>query len=105
MSTSEPSSTKLRKKRAKPKKVFAKEVVLSEDGKRLVFSSVKTNKLLNGRKFRQNPELEAFYRFIHENNLRAEAYDVFFSPNGRAKKKFPQGLVPCKNATPTPLII
>lgn len=28
------------------------------------------------KKFRQSPEIEGFYRFIYENDLRTEAYDI-----------------------------
>lgn len=28
------------------------------------------------KKFRQSPEIEGFYRFIYENDLRPEAYDI-----------------------------
>ena len=59
-------------------KVFTKKVVLSKDGKKLLFTSVKKARLLQGRKFRQHPELGAFYHFVHENNLRVEACGVFF---------------------------
>ena len=28
------------------------------------------------KKFRQSPEIEGFYRFIYENDLRTEAFDI-----------------------------
>ncbi len=28
------------------------------------------------KKFRQSPEIEAFYRFVYENDLQEEAYEV-----------------------------
>ena len=88
---SEQVPAKTRKKRGKAKKVFAKKVVLSKDGKSFSFSSIKQTKLLNGRRFRQNPELEAFYRFVHENNLRAEVYDILFQLVAKRRKDSPKG--------------
>ena len=66
------------KKNKQTPKISAKKIDLSKDGKKLLFSPVKKNKLLHGRKFRQNPDLEAFYNFVHENNLRVEACEILF---------------------------
>ncbi len=42
------------------------------------------------RNFRSNVDVENFYRFVHENDLRREAkmlLDVIFSRSGKAPKK------------------
>lgn len=31
------------------------------------------------KKFRQSPEIEGFYRFVYENDLQQEAYDIISS--------------------------
>ncbi len=43
---------------------------------------------LSPKKFRESPELEGFYRFIHENDLRKEALQIIdrISLARRAKK-------------------
>ena len=78
------------KVKTKAKKMPAKRIVLTADGKSLLFSSVKKSKLLTGRKFRQNPELEAFYNFVHENNLRIEARDIVVQLIENRKQKSSQ---------------
>ena len=75
------------RKNLSTKKIPAKKVILSQDGKNLLFTSITKNKLLIGKKFRQNPELEAFYQFVHENNLRAETCHVLFQLIQERKQK------------------
>ena len=51
------------------------KVKISKDGKSINF--VTQEQLpASPKKFRQSPELEGFYRFLHENDLRKEALEV-----------------------------
>ncbi len=51
------------------------KVSISKDGKSINF--VQTEQLpTSPQKFRQSPELEGFYRFIYENDLRKEASEI-----------------------------
>ncbi|MES2964887.1 MAG: hypothetical protein V4760_13430 [Bdellovibrionota bacterium] len=51
------------------------KVKLSKDGSSIDF--VQSDSLpTSTKKFRQSPEIEGFYRFIYENDLRAEAVEV-----------------------------
>lgn len=51
------------------------KVKLSKDGSSIDF--VQSDNLpTTTKKFRQSPEIEGFYRFIYENDLRAEAADI-----------------------------
>jgi hypothetical protein len=51
------------------------KVKLSKDGSSIDF--VQSDNLpTSTKKFRQSPEIEGFYRFIFENDLRAEAVDI-----------------------------
>jgi hypothetical protein len=51
------------------------KVKLSKDGSSIDF--VQSDSLpTSTKKFRQSPEIEGFYRFIFENDLRTEAYDI-----------------------------
>ncbi len=53
----------------------SEKVKLSKDGSSIDF--VQSDSLpTSTKKFRQSPEIEGFYRFIYENDLRAEAVDV-----------------------------
>lgn len=54
---------------------MADKVKLSEDGSSIDF--VQSDTLPSSmKKFRQSPEIEGFYRFIYENDLQREAYDI-----------------------------
>ena len=54
---------------------MAEKVKLSEDGSSIDF--VASESLPSStKKFRQSPEIEGFYRFIFENDLQREAYDI-----------------------------
>ena len=54
---------------------MAGKVKLSEDGSSIDF--VQSDTLPSSvKKFRQSPEIEGFYRFIYENDLQREAYDI-----------------------------
>ncbi len=51
------------------------KVKLSKDGSSIDF--VQSDNLpTSTKKFRQSPEIEGFYRFIFENDLRSEACDI-----------------------------
>ena len=54
---------------------MAEKVKLSKDGSSIDF--VQSDSLPTSlKKFRQSPEIEGFYRFIYENDLQNEAYDI-----------------------------
>lgn len=67
---------------------MAKRVKLSKDGSSIDF--VQSDTIPNSmKKFRQSPEIEGFYRFISENDLRSEAYQIIrgiFQERKSAKK-------------------
>ena len=53
----------------------SEKVKLSKDGSSIDF--VQSDNLpTSTKKFRQSPEIEGFYRFIFENDLRSEACDI-----------------------------
>jgi hypothetical protein len=53
----------------------ADKVKLSEDGSSIDF--VQSDSLpTSTKKFRQSPEIEGFYRFVYENDLQHEAYQI-----------------------------
>lgn len=54
---------------------MADKVKLSKDGSSIDF--VQSEGMPTSvKKFRQSPEIEGFYRFIYENDLQKEAYDI-----------------------------
>ncbi|MGE4130811.1 MAG: hypothetical protein AB7F86_04190 [Bdellovibrionales bacterium] len=54
---------------------MAEKVKLSEDGSSIDF--VQSDSLPSSlKKFRQSPEIEGFYRFIYENDLQREAFEI-----------------------------
>lgn len=54
---------------------MADKVKLSEDGSSIDF--VQSDSLpTSSKKFRQSPEIEGFYRFVYENDLQREAYEI-----------------------------
>lgn len=62
------------------------KVKLSKDGSSIDF--VQSDSLpTSTKKFRQSPEIEGFYRFIYENDLRAEAVEVLERIIGRRKEE------------------
>ena len=63
------------------------KVKISADGSSIDFVASE-NMPLSPKKFRESPELEGFYRFIHENDLRKEALQIIdrISLARRAKK-------------------
>ena len=66
---------------------MADKVKLSKDGNSIDFvqsESIPTSV----KKFRQSPEIEGFYRFIYENDLQKEAYEILERiVNARKAKK------------------
>jgi hypothetical protein len=54
---------------------MAEKVKLSKDGTSIDF--VQTDNIPTSlKKFRQSPEIEGFYRFVFENDLQKEAYEI-----------------------------
>ena len=54
---------------------MAEKVKLSEDGSSIDF--VTSDSLPTSlKKFRQSPEIEGFYRFVYENDLQHEAFEI-----------------------------
>lgn len=54
---------------------MAEKVKLSEDGSSIDF--VQSDSLPTSiKKFRQSPEIEGFYRFVYENDLQREAFEI-----------------------------
>lgn len=51
------------------------KVKLSKDGNSIDFVA-SDNLPTSTKKFRQSPEIEGFYRFVYENDLRTEAVEV-----------------------------
>ena len=51
------------------------KVKLSKDGSSIDFTA-SDNLPTSTKKFRQSPEIEGFYRFIFENDLRAEGAEI-----------------------------
>lgn len=54
---------------------MAAKVKLSKDGSSIDFTASDTLPT-STKKFRQSPEIEGFYRFIYENGLQKEAYEI-----------------------------
>lgn len=66
---------------------MAEKVKLSKDGSSIDF--IQSDSLPTSlKKFRQSPEIEGFYRFIFENDLQKETYEILDRIiNGRKAKK------------------
>ena len=54
---------------------MAAKVKLSKDGSSIDFTTSETLPS-SMKKFRQSPEIEGFYRFIYENGLQKEAFEI-----------------------------
>ena len=54
---------------------MAEKVKLSEDGSSIDFSTSESLPT-SLKKFRQSHEIEGFYRFVYENDLQREAFDI-----------------------------
>lgn len=54
---------------------MSEKVKLSKDGNSIDFVQAE-NVPTSLKKFRQSPEIEGFYRFIYENDLQKEGYEI-----------------------------
>jgi hypothetical protein len=76
---------------------MAEKVKLSEDGSSIDF--VQSDTLPTSiKKFRQSPEIEGFYRFIFENDLQREAFEILEQIIVRRKALRMQKMKPAKKA-------
>jgi hypothetical protein len=55
-------------------KTKSEKVKLSKDGSHIDF--VQSENLANPKKFRSSVEVESFYRFVHDNDLRKESLEI-----------------------------
>ena len=79
---------------------MADKVKLSKDGNSIDFVQSE-NIPTSVKKFRQSPEIEGFYRFVFENDLQKEAFEILdrISASRKAKKqKEKQDALPAKKA-------
>ena len=79
---------------------MADKVKLSKDGNSIDFVQSE-NIPTSVKKFRQSPEIEGFYRFVFENDLQKEAFEILdrISSSRKAKKqKEKQDAAPAKKA-------
>lgn len=65
---------------------MAEKVKLSKDGSSIDFVQSE-NIPTSLKKFRQSPEIEGFYRFIYENDLQKETYDILDKIINQRKQK------------------
>lgn len=78
---------------------MAEKVKLSEDGSSIDF--VQSDTLPTSvKKFRQSPEIEGFYRFIFENDLQREAFEILEQIVSRRKAARSGKVKPVKKAAP-----
>ncbi len=65
---------------------MAVKVKLSKDGSNIDFSA--SESIPNSvKKFRKSPEIEGFYRFVHENDLQKEAFHILARIIARRKSQ------------------
>ncbi|MCC6276887.1 MAG: hypothetical protein IT289_03100 [Oligoflexia bacterium] len=72
------------------------KVRLSKDGSSIDFTAGELP--ANPKKFRSSIEVESFYRFIHENDLRKEALEIIENVIGRRKAEKQAARVAAKKA-------
>lgn len=78
---------------------MADKVKLSDDGSSINF--VQSDSLPTSvKKFRQSPEIEGFYRFIYENDLQHEAFEILERIIMRRKNERNIAKVKAKKAAP-----
>lgn len=65
---------------------MSEKVKLSKDGSSIDFVQSE-NVPTSLKKFRQSPEIEGFYRFIFENDLQKEAYEILDKIINQRKQK------------------
>ena len=63
---------------------MAAKVKLSKDGASIDFST-SDNMPASAKKFRKSPEIEGFYRFVYENDLQREAFQIISQISYRRK--------------------
>lgn len=63
---------------------MAARVKISKDGSSINFTA-SDSLPTSTKKFRQSPEIEGFYRFLHENGLQREAFEVLTAIIARRK--------------------
>ncbi|MCB0355595.1 MAG: hypothetical protein KDD40_01225 [Bdellovibrionales bacterium] len=63
---------------------MANKVKLSKDGSNIDFSTSDTIPA-SIKKFRKSPEIEGFYRFVYENDLQKEAFQILAKIVARRK--------------------
>jgi hypothetical protein len=77
---------------------MSEKVKLSKDGSSIDF--VQSESIPSSvKKFRQSPEIEGFYRFIHENDLQREALSILEGIIQERKEKKAKSLT----STPSPV--
>ena len=86
---------------------MADKVKLSKDGNSIDFVQSE-NMPTSVKKFRQSPEIEGFYRFVFENDLQKEAFEILdrISAGRKAKKlKEKQDAQPAKSAAAAKVLL
>ena len=63
---------------------MAAKVKLSKDGSNIDFSASETIPA-SVKKFKKSPEIEGFYRFVYENDLQKEAFQILAKICARRK--------------------
>ena len=63
---------------------MAAKVKLSKDGASIDFST-SDSMPASAKKFRKSPEIEGFYRFVYENDLQREAFQIISQISYRRK--------------------
>lgn len=76
---------------------MATKVKLSKDGSSIDFTASDTLPT-SLKKFRQSPEIEGFYRFIYENGLQKEAYEILTQIVARRKGERDKKKLPARRA-------
>ena len=59
------------------------KVKISKDGNSIDF--IQSETLVNPKKFRSSVEIESFYRFVHENDIRKESLEIIERLIGQRK--------------------
>ena len=65
---------------------MASKVKLSKDGSNIDFST-SDSLPASVKKFRKSPEIEGFYRFVYENDLQKEAFEILARISVRRKSE------------------
>ena len=72
---------------------MAGKVKLSDDGSSIDFQA-SDSLPASSKKFRQSPEIEGFYRFVYENDLQSEAFEILerIIANRKAERATKKGI-------------